>query len=955
MPRDIEAFIFDLDGVLTDTAEYHYLAWKRLADEEGIPFTRQDNERLRGVSRRRSLELLLKGREVTDEEAREMMERKNRYYREMIQRITPGDLLEGVPELLQELRVAGIKFAIASVSKNTREVLERLGLQADAISDGYSVERAKPAPDLFLHAASQLGIPPSRCVVLEDASSGIEAARAAGMWAVAIGPAERFEGLMPDAIFPSLAGVRLRDILEAVHGSRTWIVREPSFEPERLHQMEAVFAIGNGYLGTRGTFEERYPEDIPATLIHGLYDDAPIFHTELVNAPDWLPLELFIEGERFSLDRGQVLDYERWLDLRNGVLGRRVRWRSPKGHTVEVFVERFASLADEHLLAIRYRVRALDFEGQVELRAGLNGDVKNPSAFGFIRHWQLVAQGELGPQACFLHARTEGTGIELVETAHLEVAGVKPSYSHCGREWHQEVAASFRLGREEEATAVKLVSIYTSRDVEEPVQAARKKLEEAVSRGYRTLLAEHVAEWAKYWEASDVVIEGDDDAQLAIRLDLYHILIAAPRHDERVSIPAKTLTGFGYRGHIFWDTEIFVLPFLTYTQPHLARNLLMYRYHTLPGARKNARETGYKGARYAWESASSGEEVTPQWGYGPSGEMVRIWCGDLQQHISADVAYAIWQYWQVTGDDDFFANYGAEIILETAAFWESRVEYNAERGRYEINNVIGPDEYHVQVDNNAFTNRMAKWNLETALETMAWLRRSHPKKAAKLAEGLGLTEERLACWADIAACMYVPYDPETGLIEQFEGFFDMEDVNLEEYEPRERSMESVLGLEGVRKRQVLKQPDVLMLLHLLGDGYDARTKRANWDYYEPRTDHTYGSSLGPAIHAIMGCEVGELEAAYEHFMRAALADLRDLRGDTANGIHAASAGGVWQAVAFGFAGLKFTPQGIVTRPRLPPGWRRLRFKVTYRGEPMEIDIRKGGDEGKNKAVLADAP
>ncbi|MGQ9700642.1 MAG: glycoside hydrolase family 65 protein [Candidatus Bipolaricaulaceae bacterium] len=740
-----------------------------------------------------------------------------------------------------------------------------------------------------------------------------------------------------------MENVRFRDILEAIHTSRTWIICERAFNAGKLHQSETIFTIGNGYLGTRGTFEEGYPGDIPATLIHGLYDDAPIFHTELVNAPDWLPLELFIEGERFSLDRGQVLDYERWLDLHDGVLSRRVRWRSPKGHTVEVFVQRFASLADEHVLVIRYRVRALDFEGQVELRAGLNGDVKNPALVGHVQHWQLVAQGDLGSQGCFLHVRTMGTGIELIEAAYLNVEGVPASYSHVGHGGSSAVAAFFRLGPGKEATAVKLVSVYTSREAENPISAAQKKLGEAISRGYKALLAEHRAEWAKYWEASDVVIEGDDDAQLAIRFNLYHILIAAPRHDERVSIPARTLSGFGYRGHIFWDTDIFVLPFLTYTQPHLARNLLMYRYHTLPGARKNARETGYKGARYAWESALSGEETTPKWGLGPNGEWVRIWTGDLQLHISADVAYAVWQYWQATGDDDFFANYGAEVILETALFWESRVEYNVERGRYEIKDVIGPDEYHVHVNNSAFTNRMAVWNLEKAQEALAWLKEFHPQKALELVKGLELTEERLAHWADIIARMHIPRDPKSGLIEQFDGFFSLDDIKLEKCLSCQRSLEAILGFEKVGKSQVLKQPDVLMLLYLLGDEYDERTKRANWNYYEPRTD-PYGSSLGPAIHAVMGCEVGDLDAAYRHFLRAVRLDLDDVWGNTALGIHAASAGAVWQAVVFGFAGLKITPQGLITRPRLPPRWRRLRFKVLYRGEPVEIDLKKGGDE-----------
>ncbi len=273
------------------------------------------------------------------------------------------------------------------------------------------------------------------------------------------------------------------------------------------------------------------------------------------------------------------------------------------------------------------------------------------------------------------------------------------------------------------------------------------------------------------WDGSDVIIEGDDAAQRAVRYNLFQLLIAAPWYDDRVSIPAKTLSGFGYRGHVFWDTDIFIVPFFAYTQPEIARNLLMYRYHTLPGARRKAQENGYEGAQYAWESALTGDETTPRWVPGPAGELVRIWTGDIQIHISADVAYATWHYWQVSGDDEFMWHYGAEIILDTAVFWGSRAEYNAERDRYEISDVIGPDEYHEHVNNNVFTNAMARWHLEAALETLAWLRREHPGKAAKLEELLDLSPQRLRHWADVIGCMRILHDPETGLMEQFEGFF----------------------------------------------------------------------------------------------------------------------------------------------------------------------------------------
>ncbi len=446
------------------------------------------------------------------------------------------------------------------------------------------------------------------------------------------------------------------------------------------------------------------------------------------------------------------------------------------------------------------------------------------------------------------------------------------------------------------------------------------------------------------WDASDVVIEGDPTAQLAVRYNLFQVLIAAPRHDNRVSVPAKTLSGFGYRGHVFWDTDIFILPFLNHTQPALARNLLCYRYYTLPGARRKAQAAGYQGAMFAWESADSGDEVTPRWVPGQDGDLTRIWCGDIELHITADVAYAVWQYWQGTGDDDWMRRYGAEIILDTAAFWGSRVEWNSDRGRYEISDVIGPDEYHEHVDNNAFTNRMVRWHLETALEVLAWLRRTDPERAVALTEQLDLTPERLAHWNAVCEDIFVPHDPETGLIEQFEGFFSLKEVDLVGYEPRTRSMQALLGGEETNQSQVLKQADVLMLLYLLRDRFDRPTLQANWDYYAPRTDHTHGSSLAPAIHAIMVCELGRPDEAYEHFMRAALVDLENLRGNTADGIHAASAGGVWQAVVFGCGGVRLTDAGPVATPRLPAGWTRLKFRLQHRGHWHAFDLKQPTNE-----------
>jgi beta-phosphoglucomutase len=770
-----------------------------------------------------------------------------------------------------------------------------------------------------------------------------------------------------------------------------WVVTETEFDPARLHQQETVFALGNGYLGTRGSFEEGYPGAWPATLIHSLYDDVPIVYTELANCPDWTSLLIFVDGERYRLDRGEVLHYERRLDLQRGVLNREVRWRSPAGQTVDLHFERFASLVDPHLLAVQCRVTPLDFDGQIEIQAGLSGYAHNQG----VLHWQLIEQGSDISQV-WLYTRTRHSGLELGMASKLLVQGVSRS-----RQWTIDCegvptqAALCPVQKNQAITATKLVSVYTSRDLKqirakeraeyesqvpaemrqaldefwagmadegwEPrlytvAEVALKKLDGLLYEklSYEKLLAAHEAAWARVWRDSDVVIEGDPEAQLAVRHNLFQILIAAPRHGDategsRVSIPAKTLSGFGYRGHVFWDTDIFIVPFLTHTQPDLARNLLNYRYHTLPGARRKAWVAGYEGAMFAWESADSGDEVTPRWVPTSDGaDLVRIWCGDIELHISADVAYAVWCHWQATGDDDWMCCYGAEIVLDTARFWGSRAEWNPalspskgkQRGRYKITDIIGPDEYHEHVDNNAFTNEMVRWHLEAALEALAWLRRYDPRRAGELEHRLDLTPERLRHWADIIGCLFVPHDPESGLIEQFEGFFDLEDVDLAAYEPRTRSMPTILGIEGTNQAQVVKQADVLMLLYLLRERFDRETLRVNWEYYSPRTDHTYGSSLGPCIHAILACELGEPDTAYEHFMRAALVDLEDLRGNTADGIHAASAGGLWQAVVFGFGGVHLTADGPVASPRLPAHWTRLQFRFQHRGQWYNFDLKQ---------------
>ncbi|MEH2082026.1 MAG: beta-phosphoglucomutase [Nostoc sp.] len=729
-----------------------------------------------------------------------------------------------------------------------------------------------------------------------------------------------------------------------------WILIETQFDPEQLHSKETVFTIGNGYLGTRGCFEEGYPHALPATFIHGVYDDVPVVYTELVNCPDWLPLVVIVNGDRFRLDQGEILSYDRQLDLRQGLLIRAVRWRSPSGNTVDISFQRFASLADPHVLALRCDVTPVDFEGLIEIQASINGYPENQG----LNHWEELDQGKIN-QGIWLQRRTRSSRIELGMAAKMTILGTEAPLQVNTPPGYPTLSTTFMAKRQQTVTVEKLVTVFTSREIETPVSAAQEKLTHLPD--YATLLKAHKQAWDEVWQQSDILIEGDSTATFAVRYNLFQLLIAAPRHDDKVSIPAKTLSGFGYRGHIFWDTEIFIQPLFLFTQPAIARNLLSYRWHTLPGARRKAAHYGYKGAMFAWESADSGDEVTPRWAIGSDfyGEDVRIWCRDREIHINADIPYAVWNYWQATGDDDWMQSYGAETILDAAIFWGSRVEFNSERERYEIQGVIGADEYHEFVHNNAFTNRMAQWHLEKAIAVYDWLVHKFPERATELEEKLKLTPEERSHWQDIIAKILFFHDPSTELIEQFEGFFQLEDINLADYEPRDRSMQPILGMEKTNKSQVLKQPDVLMLLYLMRESadfpYNEKALQTNWDYYAPRTDITYGSSLGPAVQAILASDLGKSIEAYKQFIQALMVDLEDNRGNTNDGIHGASAGGIWQAVIFGFGGIQLTENGPVANPHLPPGWTRLKFKLHWRGKWHDFDLHGGlgtrgqGDKG----------
>ncbi|HEY2052248.1 MAG TPA: glycosyl hydrolase family 65 protein [Caulobacteraceae bacterium] len=470
----------------------------------------------------------------------------------------------------------------------------------------------------------------------------------------------------------------------------------------------------------------------------------------------------------------------------------------------------------------------------------------------------------------------------------------------------------------------------------DPAAKARSACKTAADEGRVDLIARHNQAWDELWALSDVEVDGDPAAQQALRFAVYHLNSATNPADPAVSIGARGLTGDDYNGHVFWDTEAFCLAFYTLTWPEAARSLLTYRHRGLAGARAKATRLGWRGAYYAWESADTGEEATPSHGTDPMGRRVDIYSGRNEAHIGADIALATWRYWRATGDDAFFREQGAEILLETARFWASRARLEAD-GAHHIRGVEGPDEYHQSVDDNAFTNVTARWNLRRGLETAAVLRTRWPNCYAALSAALDLTAEELGAWKDIAATLVTGLDRRSGVYEQFAGFFKLERMDLSRYRSARKPMDVILGAERTQRTQVIKQPDVVALMHRLPDLFGQESGLANFHAYEPLCAH--GSSLSEVTHALVAARLGESETALRYFHRAADIDLGPDASRSRGGVHMGALGGLWQTAVFGFGGLSARGGVVVLDPHLPPGWTRLAFPIRWRERALKFQIQ----------------
>ncbi len=725
----------------------------------------------------------------------------------------------------------------------------------------------------------------------------------------------------------------------------SWAVEQDCYERFAVRRYETLFSLANGYRGLRGHLEFSSLGE-PGNYLAGHFSQGQSKVPELMNGPNPLGIRFYAESEPLDLDHCKMVSYHRELRMDRAELVARLRLETPQGRRVAVSATRFVSRSSVERWGCRYTVSPLNFSGKIHVENVLDGTATNNAyePLEQTRHY-CVEEGVDFRPGIALQVSTPDRSIAWVEASTLQSVGENGNmlrerrFQSRGDRVREVYQLWVQEGREYSVDV--LGASWSSRHVDNPLARAEADLLAYAADGWDEERRLHGEAWQRLWQDMDVVIEGDERAQVGLRFNLFHLASCAYDGDDTVSIAAKGLHGEGYKGHVFWDTEVFMQPFFVYTQPSVARALLMYRYRTLEGARRNARESGYKGARFAWESASSGVETTPKWGVDYDGKPVRIWTGEEELHISADVALAVWQYVRATGDEEFLREAGLEIIFDTAQFWKSCLQYNEAEDRWEIRRVIGPDEFHEHVDNNFYTNYLARWNLQMAVRLAEITKRGEPALFGRLCAHLGIDDSDVRQWDSAASKIYLPQDEASHRIEQFEGYFELLDVPIEEYDrnglpkwPEKLRQYPNLSLNDT---QLIKQPDVVMLLFVLPDHFSMETKRANYAYYRERTMHK--SSLSPSIYSIVGQQVGDRSGAHRFFMQAVMTDLEDNQGNTALGLHCASAGGCWQSAVLGFGGMAVDSEhGLQFSPWLPSTWTRLAFAIQWKGAKVQIDV-----------------
>jgi alpha,alpha-trehalose phosphorylase len=717
-----------------------------------------------------------------------------------------------------------------------------------------------------------------------------------------------------------------------------WRVTETTLDLGVLAQTESIFALSNGHLGLRGNLDEGEPYGLPGTYLNSVYELRPLPYAEagygypesgqtIVNVTNGKLIRLLVDDEPLDVRYGDLLSHRRCLDLRAGHLTRELEWRSPAGTRVRVRSVRLVSFVQRSVAAVRYEVEALDRPAGVVLQSELVANESVPALSGDPRVAAALdapLEGEenlaLEEGALLIH-RVRASGLRVAAAMqHTVEAG---SAVEVSAESISDVARTTVVGRlapGETLTVTKLLAYGWSAQRSRPAvhDQVRGAIQAAAHTGWDGLVEEQRAYLDDFWDRADIELDGDPETQQGVRFAMFHVLQAGARAERR-PIPAKGLTGPGYDGHAFWDTEIYVLGLLTMANPAAVADALRWRHRSLPAARERARQLGLAGAAFPWRTIN-GQECSSYW---PA--------GTAAFHIGADVAYAVVRYLRATEDREFEHEAGLELLVETSRLWLS-LGHRDGLGRFRIDGVTGPDEYSAVADNNVYTNLMAQLNLRAAAVS-AGRHREHARE-------LGVTDEEMAAWRGASDATYIPSDERLDVHPQADGFTDHQVWDFASTPPDHYPLLLHYPYFDLYRKQVLKQADLVLALHLRGDAFTAEEKGRDFDYYEALT--VRDSSLSACTQAVMAAEVGHLELAYRYLREAVLMDLADLEHNTADGVHIASLAGAWIALVDGFGGMRLTDEGLSFRPCLPPAIGRLCFHVAYRSRRLRVTVDRGG-------------
>ena len=735
-----------------------------------------------------------------------------------------------------------------------------------------------------------------------------------------------------------------------------WNVIEKRFHPEFLAQLETVMALGNGYIGMRGCPEEGGPNAENSTLINGFYETRSIIYGEeafgfaktgqtICNVTDSKIVKLFVDDEPFSLPDANLLSYDRRLNMKSGTLDRDILWETSAGKQVSIRSRRLISFPNRHVAIISYCVMLLNAEAFVVISSemAVNGpsirvDSDDP------RLAKTFSGRVLYPRASYSKDRrialchaTEKSNLILTCATETALQTSCPySYKVVHTEDFGQAAFTVKARPDAPIEVTKNIVYHTSRtaSADEVCGRAEWTMDRVTGQGFQKLLAAQEQYMDDFWRRSDVQVRDIQEdrtkrstveIQQAIRFNLFHILQASARAED-AGVPAKGLTGKAYEGHYFWDTEIYLLPFLIYTSPQIARNLLIFRYKMLPQARARARQLGHRGAMFPWRTIS-GEEASAYYA-----------AGTAQYHINADIMYALRKYVQATGDERFLRDYGAEMLVETARLWLDLGFYSHTKGgKFCINGVTGPDEYKTVVNNNAYTNLMARENLRYAAQIVESLRTNEPDAYRALMEKTALAPTEMEAWHRAAENTYVPYDEKLKIIPQDDSFLDLEPWDFKNIPADHYPLLLFYHPLNIYRKQVIKQADVILALFLLGDDFPVEAKKRNVDFYDLLT--TGDSSLSSCVEAIIAAQIGDIEKAIRYGMAALLMDLADVGGNVRDGCHIASMGGTWMMLVYGFGGMRDNDGTLSFWPRRAPQDNAiLRFPLTYRGNMLDVEI-----------------